>query len=64
MLAHFVHTGCVDLFLEASLRAVKLQEEGRGDRVGQRAELVACIDHHIIQELWIVQTLAVRTHRV
>lgn len=45
------HTGCADLLLKAALGAVELQEEGRGHGVGQRAESVARVHHHIIQEL-------------
>lgn len=45
------HTGCADLLLKAALGAVELQEEGRSHGVGQRAESVARIHHHIIQEL-------------
>lgn len=46
------HTCCADLLLEAALGAVELQEEGRSHRVGQRAESVARIHHHVIQELY------------
>lgn len=59
------HTGCVDLFLEASFRAVELQEQSRGHGVGQRAEPVARINHHIIQKLWIthISTESENKHR-
>lgn len=46
-----LRTGRADLLLEASLRAVELQEQGRGHGVGQRAEAVARVDHHVVQEL-------------
>lgn len=48
---HTSPTGHLDLFLEASLRAVELQEESRGHGVGQRAVSVARVHHHIIQKL-------------
>lgn len=47
------HTGRVDLLLEASLGAVELQEQSRAHGVGQRAEPVARVDHHVVQKLWV-----------
>lgn len=49
-------TGCGDLLLEASLGTVELQEQSRGHRVGQRAEPVARVHHHIVQKLCMVNT--------
>lgn len=46
------HTSCADLFFQAAFWPVELQEQSWGDGVGQRAELVARINHDIIQKLW------------
>lgn len=50
------HTSCGHLFFKTSLGSVELQEQSRGHGVGQGAEPVAGIDHHIVQKLWTINT--------
>lgn len=43
---------------------MELQEQSWGHGVGQRAEPVARINHHIIQKLWITHTHTQDKHTI